>query len=209
MPRWNGMTIDHFYHVYAGGNWQDPVAEHLQALHQSGIATHIDRMYVGFVGSIDQIAEAEATIRASIAARTITKSALGWEQETMGLIPTYLSDKPVLYAHTKGSSDPSPINIAWRRSMTQECVINWRRSLAALDDHDIAGCHWLMAADKKWFFGGTYWWATANYLRTLPPIGRENRFQAEHWVGLNPNVRAFDLKPGHPGMIPLDTDWRT
>ena len=203
------MTIDHFYHVYAAGQWREPVEEHLLALHQSGVAGHLHRMYVGYVGSEDQIAEAEDFIQSQIASVTVARSPSGWEQETMGLIPEYITDLPVLYAHTKGASDPSPINIAWRRSMTKECIINWRRCLVALDDHDIAGCHWLQAADSKWFFGGTFWWATADYLRTLPQIGLENRFQAEHWIGLNPNVKQFDLKPGHPGMIPFDTDWRT
>jgi hypothetical protein len=203
------MTIDHFYHVYAGGQWEQPVEEHLQALYQSGLAEHIEHMYVGYVGPIDRIAAAEKAITNAVPCTTITRSATGWEQETMGLIPHYLSGNPVMYAHTKGSSDPSPINIAWRRSMTIECILNWPRALDALQSYDIAGCHWLMAADMKWFFGGTYWWATSDYLRTLPAIGNENRFQAEHWVGLNPEVKVFDLKPGHPGNIPLDTDWRT
>ena len=202
------MTLDHFYHVYAGGRWREPVEEHIEALTRSGLLDQISGLFVGYVGTADQIAEAESFITRQLPAVTINRSGTGWEQETMGLIPHRITNKPVLYAHTKGSSDPSAINIAWRRSMTKECILGWQRALQALETHDIAGCHWLMAADHKWFFGGTYWWARADYLKTLPPIGLENRFQAEHWVGLNPDVRAFDLKPGHPGHIPLDTDWR-
>jgi hypothetical protein len=198
----------HFYHVYAAGHWQEPVQEHIASLEYSGIAQHLTRIYVGYVGSDKQIAEAEQFIQERIPTTTIARSAEGWEQETMGHIPNYVTDQPVLYSHTKGASDPSPINKAWRRSMTQECIINWRRCLVELQTHDIVGCHWLMAADLKWFFGGTYWWANADYIRTLPEIRKENRFQAEHWIGLNPNVKAFDLKPCHPGVIDLKTDWR-
>jgi hypothetical protein len=207
---WSTSTkmSDHFYHVYAGGDWEEPVAEHVEALHQSGLASYFDNIYVGYVGPIDRIAAAEKTIMAALPAVTVTRTGTGWEQETMSLIPQYLSSGPVLYAHTKGASDPSPINKAWRRSMTLECIIRWERAVEALHEWDIAGCHWLMADDLKWFFGGTFWWANSDYLRTLPPVSVENRWQAEHWVGLNPQVRAFDLKPGHPGDIPLDTDWR-
>lgn len=202
------QPVDHFYHVYAGGNWQEPVQEHLQALKESGLADILDHFYVGYVGSDEQIKEAEKLIASEIDAVTINKSKTGWEQETMGKITQYLGDNPVLYAHTKGSSDPSAINIAWRRSMTKECVIKWERAMGALSQHDAVGCHWVQSADLKWFFGGTFWWATPDYLRTLPVIRNENRWQAEHWIGLNPSVKVFDLKPGHPGNIPYDTDWR-
>ena len=200
--------IDHFYHVYAGGQWKEVVKEHIQALRQSGLDQQIEHMYVGYVGTPEQTDEAEQFICSELETVTINKSETGWEQETMRLIPKYVTDKTVLYAHTKGASRQSDHQTTWRRSMTKECIINWERAIAALSDHDIVGCHWLCAADGKWFFGGTFWWASAEYLRTLPDINNENRFQAEHWVGLNPNVRAFDLKPGHPGELPLNIDWR-
>lgn len=206
-----GITqrIDHFYHVYANGDWQPPVQEHIQSLQQSGLLQNIEHMYVGYVGDDKRIQEVETFIDSQLPTITINKSKKGWEQETMRKIPQYLSNNPVLYTHTKGASDPSPINVAWRRSMTKECVIKWERALCTLDKHDIAGCHWVSSADLKWFFGGTFWWATAEYLKTLPEIRNENRWQAEHWIGLNSKVRVFDLKPGHPGNIPLNTDWRT
>lgn len=201
-------TVTHFYHVYAGGEWRDPVSEHIQALYYSEVAQHMKRFYVGYVGTDEQIAEAEQYIQQHIPSVTIARSPSGWEQETMRHIPDYLTDGPVLYAHTKGSSHVNDFTAGWRRSMTKECIINWRYCLTKLEDNDIAGCHWLQAEDGKWFYGGTYWWATTQYLRKLPPVGEENRFMAEHWIGLNPEVKAFDLKPGHPGEIHPSTDWR-
>lgn len=202
------MQIDHFYHIYANGQWRQPLEEHILALNYSGLLPHIENMYVGYVGSIDNIVAAEAEVTANLSTTTVARSPVGWEQETMSHIPRLVNKNPVLYAHTKGSSHVNPFTAAWRRSMTKECIINWQRALDALNGYDTAGCHWLRAEDGKWFFGGTFWWATADYLRTLPPIGYDNRFQAEHWIGLNPNVKAFDLKPGHPGEIHNSTDWR-
>lgn len=203
-------TLTHFYHVYADGGWHEPATEHVQALQQSGLADKLDRIYIGYVGAEHKITEAEQYLSSALPAVTIASSPSGWEQETMRHIPEYLTDGPVLYAHTKGASAHRPINIAWRRSMTKECIINWAECVRLLDVYDTVGCHWLQSeVDGRWFFGGTFWWATTEYLKTLPPVGESNRFEAENWIGLNPNVRQYDLKPGHPGNIPLDTDWRT
>jgi hypothetical protein len=205
-----GGNLTHFYHVYAGGEWHDPVREHVEALEKSFLNQHLKKMYVGYVGSDKEIEEAEKYISYHVPAVTIARSPTGWEQETMRNIQSLLSDGPVLYAHSKGASDPSPINIAWRRSMTLNCVINWRSRLVDLMSHDTSGCHWLQAEDGKWFYGGTYWWANSEYLKTLPDVGEESRFMAEHWIGLNPQVKAYDILPNiHPGQTPLDTDWRT
>jgi hypothetical protein len=201
--------INHFYHVYAGGKWREPVEEHIHALYQSGIAKHLDAMYVGYVGSKEQIEEAEEFINKRYTTVTIARSEYGWEQETMKHIQRIANTGTVLYAHTKGSSDPSPINVAWRRSMTKDCVLDWRKCLIHLFDYDTVGSHWLQSEDGKCFYGGTFWWANVNYLQTLPPVMFENRFCAENWIGLNPNIRPYDMKEKiHPGQIPLDTDWR-
>ena len=203
-------ALTHFYHVYADGNWRDPASEHVQALQQSGLGERITNLYIGYVGHEHNVEVAERFLSENLNNPiTIARSLSGWEQETMRHIPEYLTDGPVLYAHTKGASNNTRICPPWRRSMTKECIINWHECLRLLDVYDTVGCHWLQSEDGKWFFGGTFWWANTEYLKTLPPVGEENRFMAEHWIGLNPKVRQHDLKPGHPGHLPLDTDWRT
>lgn len=201
----------HFYHVYADGQWQDPVGEHVEALTKFGLLDALDKMYVGYVGSKDNIKQAEKFIKRNTSSKveTINKASGGWEQETMRLIPGYITDERVLYCHSKGSADPSPINIAWRRDMTMECVVDWRRAVLMLDKHDAVGSHWVEEPDKgRRFFGGTYWWANAEYLLSLPAVGEETRFHAEYWIGEGQDPKICDLKPGHPQFIPLDTDWR-
>lgn len=78
-----------------------------------------------------------------------------------------------------------------------------------LKSNDVVGSHWVEEPEKnRKFFGGTYWWANAGYLLSLPPVGEETRFHAEYWIGEGQDPKIYDLKPGHPGLIPLDTDWR-
>ena len=43
--------LAHFYHVYADGAWQDPLAEHLAALEASGLGAALDVKAAGVVGS--------------------------------------------------------------------------------------------------------------------------------------------------------------
>lgn len=186
----------HFYHVYAGGLWSIPVQEHLDALESFGLLDNLKNMYVGYVGTPDQTKEAEEYINSRTSAITINKSETGWEQETMCLIPEMLDDTYVFYAHTKGSHDPSAINIAWRQKMTESCVGNWREAVDSLNNHDISGCYWVKDAEGNRYFGGTYWWATPAYLKTLPALKKEHRWQAEHWVGSAVDPKYYDLRAG-------------
>lgn len=177
------MRVAHFYHLWRPGQWREPAHEHLDALVQSGF---------------------EGPVHLSFA---------GTEHETLERVREYAqrNEGAVLYAHTKGASDPSDFNARWRRSMTDRLVRDWRANLAHLEGHDAVGCHWLTAArfpDRRDcppeqgnvsvpFFGGNFWLARCEYLRTLPPCPQENRWDAERWIGMG-DPRVFDLLPGWP-----------
>ena len=73
---------------------------------------------------------------------------------------------------------------------------------------DAVGCHWLTAEQfSSWapqefpdgtpFFGGNFWIARCDYLRTLPEPSTRSRFDAERWIGLG-DPRVLDLNPGWP-----------
>lgn len=190
--------IRHYYHVYADGDWRDAVTEHLAAL--EGLAAAVT---VGIVGSPqNRRAVRQAFEVANV--ETWVEAAGGWEQVTLGALRRDLAhhDDPVLYAHTKGAAHRTRINDLWRRSMTALVVDEQRADLLA--EHDAVGCHWLTPGDwpnlvDSPYFGGNFWWATAAYLRTLPPLAMTNRYDAEQWIGLG-NPRVADLLPGWPDL---------
>lgn len=197
--------IRHYYHVYADGLWREPVAEHVAALAD---ITEPMTVTVGLVGAEQACDEVRAVLaEAGLEVASFVQEAVGWEQVTLQQLSADLTtghSSPVLYAHTKGAHDPSPINIVWRRSMTRHVIGDWRTCLDALGEFDAAGCHWLTA--DRWpdlvqnpFFGGNFWWATADYLRKLPPLDCNNRWDAEKWVGLA-SPRVYDLLPGWPSL---------
>jgi hypothetical protein len=96
--------------------------------------------------------------------------------------------------------------------MTQFVVKGWRKCRDALASghYDAVGCHWLTAdefahvrADTNYpMFGGNFWMATCEYIRSLPPVPNNTRHEAESWIGLN-NPRVIDLFPGWPGSVPF------
>lgn len=196
--------IRHYYHVYADGQWGVPVAEHIHALGSIDLPM---RITVGVVGTPENRAMVRRVFDAvGIDVEHWREADRGWEQVTMARLRRDLKfhDDPVLYAHSKGASDPSPINVAWRESMSRLVVAGWRDCLDKLSTVDAVGCHWLTAEQYPGmiatpFFGGNFWWATARYLRTLPHLTAATRYDAERWIGLG-KPTVHDLLPGWPSL---------
>ena len=195
--------LSHYYHAYATGAWQDPVAEHMAALEDGG---YDGPFHVGVVGPPERRADLLDELRWLRPPDSVTEADEGWEQVTLTPLHEYAKthDGAILYAHTKGAYNPVDVNVAWRRVMTALVVRNWRDCLAKLDNGlDAVGCHWLtpeqypMLVDSP-FFGGTFWMATTAYLRRLPPCRMQTRYDAEMWIGLN-DPTVHDLYPGWPG----------
>lgn len=207
------MTIRHYYHVYAVEGWESIVDEHLTAMIESGLADALgdDGFRVGVVGELAECDRVVAYCQERIPTRPVAIVTQGFEQVTLEAMRmwemVWPDDSPVLYAHTKGVSDPSEINIAWRRSMETKLVREWRTCVAGLalnKDVSAVGCHWLTPdayPDMVTipFFGGNWWWAKASFIRTLGPLSIESRWEAEAWLGRgNPSV--IDVLPGWPGF---------
>jgi hypothetical protein len=200
-------VIYHFYHIYADGFWEDPVNSHIDALKVSDLYNFFDNFYIGIVGSqenrnmvIEKLKELDVDFS------IVAEADAGWEQVTMNKIPNLIKDKNgwVFYAHTKGSHDPSKINIAWRKSMTYHNIIQWQEKVRPHfnDDIDTIGCHWCDNA----FWGGTYWWAKMSYLNSLDMPLIDNRWCAEEWIG-SKNPKIIDLNPGWPAFERFVTLW--
>ena len=198
-------AIRHYYHVFAAGAWQQPVAEHITALAQAGL--HTD-MVIGLIGTPAQRDTARDTITTTLTQAGLAapvrwiEAAQGWEQVTLRQIHFDVhrtpGRHPVLYAHTKGAHDDTDVNRAWRRAMTRALVTDWQHCTRLLDDgHDTAGCHWITRGGVS-FYAGNFGWATANHLRTLPPPDNTSRWEAETWVSSTSGPNAADVLPGFP-----------
>lgn len=199
------MRIQHFYHVYADGNWQQAFEEHREAL--SHIRLPMD-VTVGIVGSIEN------------RARVLGKMPSNWwpvhtvqghEQHTLRLIHqnAHLLTGPVLYAHSKGSANPTEWSDAWRRCMTHHLITEADVALDRLaGGADTVGVHWLTPEEHPDhvqipYYGGNFWWAMPKHLVRLPEPSNETRYHAEAWLGTVRPENPVDLQPGWPGAACL------
>lgn len=205
------MNVAAFYHAYADGQWREPLAEHLAALED---AKFDGPFHVGIVGAPERVDEVRQELHWLRPPTTWLWESVGWEQVTLQAVHGYArhNDGAVLYAHTKGAARSDAFQDAWRRSMTYHLVSKWQNARDALASghYDAVGSHWLTAEEYPHIevdtsypmFGGNFWMATCEYLRSLSPVGTGTRHEAESWIGLN-GPRVLDLFPGWPGTVPF------
>lgn len=211
------MEISHFYHIYADGKWQEPLTEHVGALKSSDLYGSLKKMFIGFVGNNDNISTVKEYLSDKIDYETVDEQPTGWEQVTLEHVHSYSKNNlndAIFYAHTKGSSNNSVININWRKSMTYYNIIKWKDCYNYLTSFDSVGCHLLGAkGDKgdKWgpngIWAGNYWWATCKYLSNVNLIQYDSRYDAEGWVLSSENRSLHDMNPGFPAMKLFKTEW--
>lgn len=194
------MKIKHFYHIFADGHWVVPFTEHITALKESGLMDVLDYVGVGIIGCDENREAVKSVLPPNF--NIVVEACSGYEQVTMAEIDT---SEPawILYAHTKGASNPSNLRKIWRDSMSNGCIYGWRLCFDLLDKgYDAVGCYW--QHQPKYHYSGTYWWATADYVSSLTPMLHNTRFDAEMWIGTGAKGGMFaDLCPGFISHINL------
>ena len=188
------------------------MAEQMQSMAGSGLLGCAQELHVGINGGEEDVEIARLFL--PLNAR-ITQHGTGATTEipTLNTLRAWLpghEDWKVLYHHMKGVTHPQePAYAAWRVRMEKAAVWGWRDCVAELSNGtDACGCHWLTPEQFPHlvhgcpFFGGTFWWATAKFLLTLPPLPVPtwaNRFEAENWIGRGPRrPKVKDYLPGWP-----------
>lgn len=87
-----------------------------------------------------------------------------------------------LYIHTKGTSNVSEAQQAWRRIMMYWLVSNHKLCIDILNrDFYTVGLFYTTCAEIcRKHYSGNFWWADSNYLKLLTPIKiMDNRYNAE------------------------------
>lgn len=214
--------LHHFYHIYAAGDWKQPLHEHLRGMIEYGLYYNLDTFNVGIVGSQEQCVSVEAYLtEQKIRHNIIATAESGWEQVTM--IPMWefsqKNDGLILYAHTKGSSNASDVNIRWRRSMIWHNVCHWREAVNELSTRSHAyGCHWIaplisgMPEHKvgNMMFAGTFFWMRSEVMARHPKPALTHRWEAEGFCGYGWHEKAypiFDPTPYFPNTGPFADGW--
>lgn len=181
------------------------------ALKESGLEGAAQEIHVGLNGNGEDVQLAKLFIPPKARLVVHGKEAVS-EIPTLNMIRAFLIQHPdwnVLYHHIKGVTHPNePMYSRWRERMEAATVWGWRNCVYDLNmGLDSAGAHWLTpeqfpSMTQTCFWGGTFWWATTDFLRTLPPLPDPtwaNRFEAELWIGRGPRRPiVHDYFPGWP-----------
>ncbi|HRI15078.1 MAG TPA: hypothetical protein PLX89_18945, partial [Verrucomicrobiota bacterium] len=188
------------YHVATFPGWQEIVEDQCERLRRSGLLNRTQKLLVGVVGD-------------DPAAMPFLQARLGevasihcWGPVDLYEFPTLqrlfeeaqIGDFRGWYIHTKGVSCPSDGALAHRLLMESVVIDNHLGCCHALTDYDLCGARWLPACAGEYesHFTGNFWWATAEYLRTLPPpnsLDQTDRYAAEFWIGRNEQARPCEL----------------
>ncbi len=224
------MKIVLFYHCYLYGgdpprvipNAFDVVLDQMSRVRLSGLADVASEIIVGINGGEESLDLAKLIMppKATIVIHGLHCKC---ENPTILLIERWLrhnqGDAYVLYFHAKSSShDPSSdygqFDWKWKECMMHNLIDNWRLCVNDLAFYQAVGCHWLtdQGSDQSQnYFAGTFWWAHAHYLRTLPSIlnraqiratgigSVESRYEAEVWIGNGPRLPI--VRDYHPGWV--------
>jgi hypothetical protein len=176
----------------------DLMAQQMNTLESVGLAQSCNELWVCVNGGEEDasIARMLAPDKAKIVAHGV---GTGTEITTMNLIRNWVKSHDgwyVLYFGEKGVSHPENPNTTWRLNMESHVLGNWRMCIHDLDSgYDCCGSYWLTPEENPGlvqnhpFFGGTFWWAKASYLATLPPLPPAEfvyRYHAESWIGSGP-----------------------
>lgn len=179
--------LHHFYHIYADGQWETPVSQHIVALRRTNLEGNLASINIGFVGSPENILAAKTHLdQNGLSYNVIAEEPTGWEQVTLTPLYEFIqsADGFVSYAHTKGAAHPNPVNTPWRLHMEYHNFVQWQTPVnALLAGYLMAGCIWLTVETAK-FYGGTFWWARIDALKDNCPPTYFTRHDAEHWIGL-------------------------
>lgn len=193
------LPVFGFMHVAMTNHWKEIVEEQVLKMRASGLWEKTERLFVGLLGPRpDEFTFADPKILPMYFGVDYAPA----ELPTLGALQRFCrtQDCLVYYVHTKGAFSPGNGTRDWRRSMEHFAITRHEDCILALADHDVCGINW----HSSWcrFFGGNFWWARADYVRSLPDIlalepisGRDlsRRHVCERWLGENPAVRWVSL----------------
>jgi len=211
-----------FIHVCCVNNYREITKEIFEEIISSGLYEKSKNIFISLLGSPDKIFMKWLQSFSKCIFIYENSNIDEVEYPTLGFLQEFCrkNDTYVAYFHTKGvlSSDPVVASI-WRKRMIEKTITEYESCLAFLQKgFDVSGCGWKEfphhGVELKYdiwshpHFSGNYWWATSDYIKSLPDIRREGlqfkkrndiqtergffdyRILCEMWIGMNPIAKV-------------------
>ena len=192
-----------FLHSTYTSEWKDEVL--LQLLHYIIDSKLIDKLDVLFVNHVGLPLDTSiySKLHEKIIIQNHSQDTTLFENCTLRSLHQFAKIHPeykIFYLHTKGvSHKKNSIYIggifSWIHFMLYSLVTNHEQCLSLLDIYDTVGCLYR----KKCFhqenpphYSGNFWWATADYIRSLCVTELKQKYDAEFWLMQN-NPLVFNV----------------
>lgn len=194
------------------------LAEQIILFQRSGLTGSADAFFIGVNGG-ETDAMAVQSIKPDKAIVIQHPDGARGEHPTLRYMQEWLPEHRnwnVCYSHLKGATHPGDATwAAWRACMSRVVIEGWRDCVRALEaGFDTAGAHWITSencsiAPVTPYWGGNFFWATADFLSTLPLIAptaveRGHFYDAEVLIARGKRkAKARDFCPHFPGAACL------
>lgn len=199
------------YHVWCAPGWESMAREQVGRLRRSGLLARTKKLFVSCIVKENGDEERLLSILGECPAEVVSLKTEGSAFEFPAL--DYMYEKSqhedflFYYFHTKGISYQSVSTtdrlfldfnakiVAWRNMMEYFLMDQWQVAVNVLNaGWDTYGCY-LFPPFRKTMYAGNFWWARADYFRSLPRLDdgtrRSNRFMAEEWLLSSGKAKAF------------------
>lgn len=199
------------------------VREQMDQMNASGLTEAAQKIFVGINGGVESEALADQLLPHK-AERIMHGLDSRAENLTLVALEFWVATHPgwdVLYFHSKGATHDADstygnnVSAPWRRAMMKYLVTQWSQCVKDLETVESVGCHFMrgLADGSQNIWAGNFWWATSDFLATVPSIflrdrikvsgiaNVESRYEAEVWIGNGklPTVKEY-LPAGGEGV---------
>lgn len=214
------LSIDHkkntyiYWHIATIGSWFDIVSDQLDKLDKSGLLNQANGVYIGIINSnhieYHKLIKLLSTSTFRNKFTILFKKSNGYENQTLNALKQFCDQlhinnpSNILYIHSKGvTRNTKPVS-DWRNYMEYFLIEKYQNCLKILNHHDHCGVNWTSGIKNTWIkahYSGNFWWATSNYIKTLPPMDIRLKFNnqrdlidlIEFWIGRNPNGKHYSF----------------
>jgi hypothetical protein len=189
------------YYIYCKNTWKSIFEEQIRKIHSSNILNKLDKFYLVIcftdINDYNYIVEKTKDVEKIEIASAYKNNVFEFEALRVVKVLCKKHLCKVLYIHTKGAGiseencnfyqnkngldDLLSCVGDWRAFMENELLFNVDYVLDQLNTFDACGVN--LTNEPKKHFSGNFWWANSTYINTLPDIKKQNRWDAEFWIG--------------------------
>lgn len=200
-----------YFHICTINHWKNVVAKLCDKIINSTLIKHVKEIRVSLVGRNIESAKELLTEKFGEKIKIIieTESTNLFERPLLERLrqDSEKEEFNVLYIHSKGVFKGPMIQIDdWIDFLVYYNIENYPLVLKELETSGTCGCNLVdlkgtgirSFPTNSYHYSGNFWWATSNYIKTLPIFIGKEYIEPELWIGQGKGLMTCLFKSGLP-----------